>query len=184
MPWESWDEHRERLAAERENAANEKLCPVEVNEWARYRSGSEMPKHKICCKKPSPDAIQIGLTLCGLHLRQHLKAEAEATELQRRRAEAKRQNELNARRQEVKDAQEKAILEELERHGVPQAELSRPWRYDRVKRGWTVAIPLSVLWKVIDVLPMLDPDEKVELWDKEQAAAAEAAKPKDAEVPF
>jgi hypothetical protein len=183
MSWESWEDHKNRLEAERAKAAAENLCPQEVNEWAAYQS-YQKAKHKICMRKLSDEAVQLGHNVCGMHFRQVRKEEAEAQKLREYREEQRRANEQHKLEQEAKDAQEAAILAELERHGVTQAELQKPWRYDRVKRGWTVNVPLSVLWKVIDVLPMIDPDEAVEVFKQLQQAELEAAKPKGEEAPF
>jgi len=184
MPYENWEDHKNRLEAERAKAASENLCPQEVNEWANGRWARDLHKHKICMRKLSDEAVQLGHNVCGMHFRQVRKEAAEAQRLHEHREEMRRLNEQHKLEQEAKDAQEAAILAELERHGVMQAELQRPWRYDKAKRGWTVNVPLSVLWRVLDVLPMIDPDEAVEVFKQKQQAELEAAKPKGEEAPF
>lgn len=178
---ESWDAQRDRVKAERERAEKENLCPVEVNEWAR-NDWMRGEKYGICLRKLSPDAVGLGHKVCGMHFRQIRKHEAENAVRERLRAQARNEQQIRAVEAEVKQKQEEAIVAELERHGVHNAELSRPWRYDREKRGWTVTIPLRDLWKVIDVLPMIDPDEAVEAHRKKLAAAE--VKPQGEEAPF
>jgi hypothetical protein len=182
MPRENWRNRNERIKREREKAEAENLCAEVVNEWAKD-SWDDTTKYKICLRKLSPEAVQQDLKLCGLHFRQHRKLEAEEAERREERARREKEYERRERLQKVKDEQEEAILKELEKHGVVHAELQRPWNYRLREQGWTVQMPLSVLWKVIDVLPMLDPDDAVKVFE-ERERQAEAAKPKSAEAPF
>lgn len=178
--YEPWDTHRARIEAERKRAADENLCAEVVNDWA----GSGDTRRKICLRKKSPEAVQLGYEQCGMHFRQQRKLDAEADA---RRAEHERQKIENERRdrvQKVKDAQEAAIEQLLAQRGLTDAQLSRPWRFNKAKLGWTVTVPLSVVWKLIDELPMLDPDEAAKVFEENERLAAEAAKPTGTEAPF
>lgn len=109
------------LKAERE-ALPEDRCPEIVNDWAWDE------RRRLCERPVSPEAVEAGHRLCGVHFRAvrraAIKEAAEAIERKRQREERERAK----IEQEVVETTSDAHLTELQRLGLENAFLEYMWR--------------------------------------------------------